>query len=146
MGSVYSVSVKSDNWSSPFAAPVGGTNRTRDRRSVEVTKELGVRHTHLQRQVFTQLEAVVTGKRKMRRMRKRGREEEKKRRREEATTVNFWPLIVGGAWCAFENRLLMSCAGSNLNVQSGLGLWCIVLPVFKLNERVSYQPVSSIYF
>lgn len=48
----------------PFAAVVGRTDRTRHRGSIEVTHEFWVRHTHLKRQVFTQLEAVVAARRK----------------------------------------------------------------------------------
>lgn len=59
---VHFCTVRTDNSSLPFAAAVGGTDRTRHWGSVEVTQELRVRHTHLQGQVFTQLEAVVTGR------------------------------------------------------------------------------------
>lgn len=69
---------KSDNSSLPFAAAVGGTDRTWHRRSVEVTYELRVRQTHLQRQVFTQLEAVVTGRRRRSGRRRTGKHRERK--------------------------------------------------------------------
>lgn len=50
-----------DSGSLPFTAAVRGADRTGHWRGIQVACELRVRNTHLQRQVFTQLEAVVAG-------------------------------------------------------------------------------------
>lgn len=59
----------------PFAAPVCGAHRTRHWRSIQVACKLWVRNTHLQGQVFTQLEAVVTkgGKGQTRELKREGK-------------------------------------------------------------------------
>lgn len=55
----------------PFAASVRCAHRAGHRRGVQVARKLGIRNTHLKREVLAQLEAIITERRAERRRRKR---------------------------------------------------------------------------